>query len=89
MREFLFPEEVYEYIKGLQGFEDYTEEQLYQDLDQLVKWNNLVAIQETNRARTIEEYKKNVFVINVLHLHQLIHCLKTALKSYPKSRKWN
>jgi len=61
MREFLFPEEVYEYIKGLQGFEDYTEEQLYQDLDQLVKWNNLVAIQETNRARTIEEFKKKCF----------------------------
>lgn len=61
MREFLFPEEVYEYIIRLQGFEDYTEDQLHQDLDQLVKWNNLVAIQETNRARTIEEFKKKRF----------------------------
>lgn len=61
MREFLFPEEVYEYITSLQGFEEYTEEQLHQDLDQLVKWNNLVARQETGRARTIEEFKKKRF----------------------------
>src|SRR5699024_687862 len=58
MREFLFPEEVYEYIIRLQGFEVYTEDQLHHDLDQIVKWNILVAIQETNRARTIEEFKK-------------------------------
>ena len=37
MREFLFPEEVYEYVVSIQGFEDYPEEQLHQDLDQLVK----------------------------------------------------
>lgn len=61
MREFLFPEEVYEYVTGLQGFTEYTEEQLHQDLDQLVKWNNLVARQETSRARTIEEFKKKRF----------------------------
>ena len=61
MREFLFPEEVYEHVMSLQGFEDYTEEQLHQDLDQLVKWNNLIARQETGRARTIEEFKKKRF----------------------------
>src|SRR5690625_1721907 len=61
MREFLFPEEVYEYVVSIQGFEDYPEEQLHQDLDQLVKWNNLVARQETGRARTIEEFKKKRF----------------------------
>src|SRR5690625_793070 len=61
MREFLFPEEVYEYVKNLPGFEEYTEEQLHQDLEQLVNWNNLHAIQETSRARTIEEFKKKRF----------------------------
>ncbi len=61
MREFLFPEEVYEHLMSIQDFEDYTEEQLHQDLDQLVKWNNLVARQETGRARTIEEFKKKRF----------------------------
>lgn len=61
MREFIFPEEIYEHVFNLQGFEEYTEEQLHQDLDQLVKWNNLVARQETGRARTIEEFKKKRF----------------------------
>src|SRR5690625_2545583 len=61
MREFLFPEEVLEYLHSLPGFEDYSEEQLHQDLDQLVRWNNLIARQETGRARTIEEFKKRRF----------------------------
>lgn len=61
MREFLFPKEVYEYVKSLPGFDDYTEEQLHQDLDQLVRWNNLIARQETGKARTIEEFKKRRF----------------------------
>lgn len=61
MREFLFPEEIYEHVKSLPGFEDYTQEQLHQDLDQLVRWNNLHAIQETGKARTIEEFKKKRF----------------------------
>lgn len=55
MREFLFPEEIYAHIQEQSGFSTYTEEQLQQDLDQLVKWNNLVATQEMGRARSIEE----------------------------------
>lgn len=58
MREFLFPEEIFAHLKDLDGFQDYTEDQLHQDLDQLVKWNNLVARQEVSRASTIEEFKK-------------------------------
>ncbi|TFJ94286.1 TIGR02677 family protein [Lentibacillus salicampi] len=58
MREFLFPEEIFTHLKDLDGFQDFTEDQLHQDLDQLVKWNNLVARQEMSRASTIEEFKK-------------------------------
>ncbi|QKY69983.1 TIGR02677 family protein [Lentibacillus sp. CBA3610] len=58
MRELLFPEEIFAHLKDLDGFQDYTEDQLHQDLDQLVKWNNLVARQEMSRASTIEEFKK-------------------------------
>lgn len=61
MREFLFPEEVMEHLQHLHGFDEYTEEQLHQDLDQLVRWNNLIARQETGKARTIEEFKKKRF----------------------------
>ncbi|MBU5267128.1 TIGR02677 family protein [Virgibacillus proomii] len=61
MREFLFPEEIYAYLNKLPDFADYTEEQLHQDLDQLVKWNNLLARQEMGRAYSIEEFKKKRF----------------------------
>lgn len=61
MREFLFPEEIYAYLIELPGFNDYSEDVLQQDLDQLVKWNNLVARQEMGRSRTIEEFKKKRF----------------------------
>ncbi|MFD1037076.1 TIGR02677 family protein [Virgibacillus byunsanensis] len=61
MREFLFPEEIFAYVMEQPGFEEYTEEHLHQDLDQLVRWNNLVARQEMGRSRTIEEFKKKRF----------------------------
>ena len=37
-------------------FQDYSAEQLEQDLDQLVKWKSLVAIQNAHRPHTIEEF---------------------------------
>src|SRR5690625_4197683 len=61
MREFLFPEEVFAHLMTLPGFDEYTEEELHQDLDQLVRWNNLIARQEMGRSRTIEEFKKKRF----------------------------
>lgn len=61
MREFLFPEEIFAHLKDNQGFQDYTEDQLHQDLAQLERWNNLVARQEVSRASTIEEFKKKRF----------------------------
>lgn len=61
MRDYIFPEEIYAHLTNELGFSDYTEEQLHQDLDQLVRWNNLHARQETGKARTIEEFKKKRF----------------------------
>lgn len=61
MREFLFPEEIFQHLKGMDLFRDYTMDELQQDLEQLVKWNNLNARQEMGHARTIEEFKKKRF----------------------------
>ncbi|KXG09115.1 hypothetical protein AT864_02580 [Anoxybacillus sp. P3H1B] len=61
MRQYLFPEEVLAFLKGHEPFQNYTEEDLQQDLDQLVKWKNLIARQETVHIRTIEEFKKKRF----------------------------
>src|SRR5699024_5029835 len=61
MRDFLFPEEAYEYLTGLQVCDDYAEEQLNRELVQVVRLNNLIARQEKGKARTKEELKKKLF----------------------------
>lgn len=61
MQEFLFPEEIFSYVKSLPEFRDYTEDQLHQDLAQLVNWNNLKARQELSNAKSVEEFKKKRF----------------------------
>lgn len=61
MRQYLFPEEVFAHLKEYEPFRDYTLEMLTSDLEQLVKWKNLIARQETGKVRTIEEFKKKRF----------------------------
>lgn len=61
MRQFLFPNEIYQFLKVHEAFRAYTMEMLQNDLDQLVKWKNVIARQETGRVRTIEEFKKKRF----------------------------
>ncbi|MEK4495982.1 TIGR02677 family protein [Ureibacillus sp. FSL W8-0352] len=61
MRQYLFPEEVFAFLKEHEEFQNYTDDDLQQDLDQLVKWKNLIARQETVNIRTIEEFKKKRF----------------------------
>ena len=54
-------EEIFEKIKKYPEFADYTAEQLQSDLDALVNWKNLVAIQDPKRVYTIEEYKNRQY----------------------------
>lgn len=61
MREFLFPEEILAHLQQFDEFQAYTEDQLHQDLDALVKWGNLIARQELGKSRTVEEFKKKRF----------------------------
>lgn len=61
IRQFLFPDEIYHFLKQYEAFRGYTMEMLQTDLEQLVKWKNLMARQETGRVRTIEEFKKKRF----------------------------
>jgi uncharacterized protein (TIGR02677 family) len=61
MRQYLFPEEVYHYLRQAEAFSDYTEDQLQQDLKQLVEWRNLIPRQETGRVMTIEDFKRKKF----------------------------
>ena len=61
IRQFLFPDEIYQFLKQSEAFRGYTTEMLQTDLDQLVKWKNIIPRQETGRVRTIEEFKKKRF----------------------------
>ncbi|MGF7186532.1 uncharacterized protein (TIGR02677 family) [Desulfitispora alkaliphila] len=61
MREFLFPEEIYEHLRQFEQFKDYSMESLHQDLSALTSWGNLIARQELGNAKTVEEFKKKRF----------------------------
>jgi len=61
LRYYLFPDEIFQYLKEKLHFASYTEEQLQQDLDQLVEWKNLIPRQDTGKVTTIQEFKKKKF----------------------------
>lgn len=61
LRHYLFPEEIYDHLKSIPQFHNYTQEQLEQDLNQLVEWNNLIPRQETGKVQTIEDFKRKKF----------------------------
>ena len=57
----LYKEEIMKLVKEDEDFSNYTIEELKQDLDQLVTWNNLVAIQDPGIVHTIAEYKNKQY----------------------------
>lgn len=61
MKYWMYQEEVYDELKEDPYFADYTQEQCQQDLTALTNWGNLLAIQDTRKASTIEEFKNKKF----------------------------
>ena len=61
MKFYLYKEEIYNEMKKVSDFDDYSVEDLKTDLDALVEWNNLSAIQDTKKVYTISEYKNREF----------------------------
>lgn len=61
LRHFLFPEEIYDYLKETAYFHTYQFEQLLQDLKQLEIWKNIIPRQDTARVTRIEDFKKKRF----------------------------
>lgn len=57
MNYFLYKEDIYEEFVGKQNFENYTIEQAESDLASLVEWKNLIPIQDTEKAYSVEEFK--------------------------------
>ena len=57
----LYKEDVYNEMKKHDEFIGYTIEQCESDLNSLVEWENLTAIQDTSTVNTIEEFKNRKF----------------------------
>lgn len=61
IKYWMYKEEVFEELKKHSLFEGYTMEQCKQDLDTLVEWGNLLAMQDTSKVSTVEEFKNKQF----------------------------
>lgn len=57
MKFWLYKEEIFDEIRKLEGFEEYTLDNLKQDLDSLEGWGNFITVQDTNKTKTLEEFK--------------------------------
>ncbi|WHH59492.1 DUF2397 domain-containing protein [Petroclostridium sp. X23] len=61
IKYWMYKEEVYGELRQHELFREYTLDQCKQDLDVLVEWGNLVAVQDTTKAATVEEFKNKQF----------------------------
>ena len=61
IKYWLYKEDVHEELKNNPYFAAYTLEQCQQDLDTLTMWGDLLPVQDTSRAATIEEFKNKQF----------------------------
>jgi len=61
IKYWMYKEEVFDELIKSTYFSAYSIEMCQQDLDMLVTWGNLVPVQDTSRASTIEEFKNKQF----------------------------
>lgn len=57
----LHREDVFHMMKNTKIFDDYTEELCQRDLDALVEWGNLIAMQDSSKVSTLEEFRNRKF----------------------------
>ncbi|AYD40918.1 DUF2397 family protein [Clostridium fermenticellae] len=61
MKYWMYKEELFQELKTHDEFKDYTMETCRQDLDVLISWKNFVAVQDTAKVATVEEFKNKQF----------------------------
>ena len=61
MRYYLYKEDIWAELTKHREFSEYTMELCKQDLDALATWGNLLPVQDTSKATTIEEFKNKQF----------------------------
>ena len=81
MQTYVYPEDIFRELSGDAHFQEYTFEQLTQDLGQLVQWNNLKPQQETGKARSIKDFQRKRFRYQCTPYTVEIERMVTRLKS--------
>ncbi len=61
IKYWMYKEEIFAELKKHPSFAAYTLEQCQQDLEVLVEWGNLLPVQDTSRAATVEQFKNKQF----------------------------
>ncbi len=77
----LYKEEIYKLVKEDEDFADYTIDDLKMDLNQLVIWNNLVAVQDPGIVHTIAEYKNKQYSYSMSEIAVEIERLTIKLEN--------
>lgn len=57
----LHREDIYDMMVHIDGYQDYTMDQCQQDLQSLVDWGNLTAIQDSQKVKTIDDFKNRKY----------------------------
>ena len=61
MKNWVLVEEILEHLVVHEEFSEYTSDQLKSDLNSLVEWGNLIAIADTRKVTSIDEFKNRAF----------------------------
>lgn len=61
IKYWMYKEDIFEELKTSNYFSSYTIELCQQDLDTLTQWGNLLPMQDTSRAASIEQFKNKQF----------------------------
>ena len=61
IKYWMYREEIYEELVKYPFFSSYSLELCQHDLDALVEWGNLIPMQDTSKASTVEEFKNKKF----------------------------
>ena len=61
IKYWLYKEDIYEELHKHERFSFYTMEMCIQDLEALVRWGNIIPVQDTSKVHSIDEFKNKKF----------------------------
>ncbi|WP_249028560.1 TIGR02677 family protein [Tannockella kyphosi] len=61
LQYWMYREELYNIVKETNLFEDYTMEKCQSDLQKLAQWGNLLYVQDTSKAASLEEFQNRQY----------------------------